>query len=103
MSGYVWCDGKRKRLDKAWFDYVAAAATLPELTILFPGDLWRRTTDAEAAAIDAAMSAQSIRLARLFMTAQTYRSDDPLWPLLVQVATSLFGAQRAAELLAPSI
>lgn len=70
--------------------------------VVFPADLWRRTTDAEAEAIEAAMAGQSARLRNLFRSAQTYQSDDPLWPVLNGAATELFGAERAAELLAPS-
>jgi len=74
----------------------------PGPIVVFPADLWRRTTDAEAEAIDAAMNGQSLRNRRLFETAQTYQSDDPLWPLLMGAAVQLFGEARARELLAAS-
>lgn len=74
----------------------------PGPVVVFPGDLWRRTTDAEAEAIDAAMKAQPLRIRRLFDAAQTYQSDDPLWPLLMGAAVQLFGEARARELLAAS-
>jgi hypothetical protein len=76
---------------------------LPEApVVLYPADLWRRTTDDEAEQIEGAMNAQSARLRNLFRTAQTYQSDDPLWPVLHEAAVQLFGEDRAAELLAPS-
>lgn len=79
-----------------------APPVAPSPVVLYPADLWRRTTNAEAEAIDAAMEAQPLRIRRLFDAAQTYQSDDPLWPLLTGAAVNLFGAARAAELLAPS-
>ncbi|WP_058599005.1 hypothetical protein [Aureimonas ureilytica] len=75
-------------------------APLP--TIVYPADLWRRATDPEGDAIYEAMQRQSRRIIELFRAAQTYQSDDELWPLLMGAATELFGADRAAELLAPS-
>lgn len=72
------------------------------IIIVYPADLWRRTTDEEAEAIDAAVQEQPLRLRRLFEMAQTFQSDDELWPLLMGAATDLFGEARALELLAPS-
>lgn len=74
----------------------------PMPVIVSPADLWRRATEAEAEAIEAAMSSQPLRIRRLFERASTYQSDDPLWPLLYGSAVELFGAERAAELLAAS-
>ena len=42
------------------------------------------------------------RSQRIFNAATEYRSDDELWPLLVQIATMLFGAERSTQILAPS-
>ena len=72
------------------------------VTIVYKGDLWRRATDVEAEAIIAALDAQPKRRQRLFNDVLALRSDDELWPLLMGAATQLFGAARAAELLAPS-
>jgi hypothetical protein len=36
----------------------------------------------------------------IFTTANTFRSDDELWPLLEQMETKLFGEERATVLLA---
>lgn len=62
--------------------------------------LWERMTEAEGEQVEAVMQTQPFRIRQIFTTAQTYRSDHELWPLLQQVATELFGAQRAGELLA---
>ncbi|ANG97754.1 hypothetical protein A8A54_15450 [Brucella pseudogrignonensis] len=74
----------------------------PEPVVILPAvTLWERTSKTEAAAIEAAMETQDPRSRNIFRTAQTFRSDHELWPLLEQLAMQLFGEQRAAELLAP--
>ena len=64
--------------------------------------LWERMTEAEGEQVEAVMQSQPFRIRQIFTTAQSYRSDHELWPLLQHVATELFGAQRAGELLAQS-
>lgn len=71
-------------------------------TILYPVDLWSRLTNEEAEQVEAAMATQPIRVQNIFRAASSYRSDHELWPLLTQVATQLFGAERAAVVLAAS-
>lgn len=73
------------------------------VTVVFAVDLWSRMTDIEADQVDAAMADQPFRIRKIFETANSYRSDHELWPLLEQIATTLFGAERAAEILAPSV
>ena len=76
---------------------------LPQLpSVLYPVDLWSRMTDAEADQVEAAMATQPVRIQNIFKYASSYRSDHELWPLLDTMATSLFGAERAAEILASS-
>ena len=73
----------------------------PESVVIIPAvTLWERMTDAEAIQVNDAMATQPIRTRQIFLTANTFRSDHELWPLLKQVAASLFGVERAAELLA---
>lgn len=72
------------------------------VVIVFAVDLWSRMTNAEAEAVEAAMIAQPARIQNIFRAANSYRSDHELWPLLVSMATGLFGAPRAAEILAAS-
>lgn len=72
------------------------------VTIVYPADLWRRVTNDEADVIAEAMQEQPLRLRKIFETAQVYRSDDELWPLLYGMAVQLFGEARASEILAPS-
>ncbi len=73
----------------------------PVVTILPAVTLWERTSKTEAVAIEAAMETQDARSRNIFRAAQTFRSDHELWPLLEQMATQLFGEERAAKLLAP--
>ena len=61
--------------------------------------LWERMTDVEAEQVNAAMATQPFRTRQIFLTANTFRSDHELWPLLVQMVTDLFGAERANRLL----
>lgn len=75
----------------------------PPLIVLYPVDLWSRMTDAEADQVEAAMAGQTVRIQNVFKSASSYRSDHELWALLQTTATQLFGAGRAAEILAPSI
>ncbi len=73
----------------------------PVITILPAVTLWERMTEDEAVAVSEAMKTQSVRTVEIFRNATTFRSDHELWPLLEQLATQLFGAERAAELLSP--
>lgn len=83
----------------------AASVWLPgpaPVAILYPVDLWSRMTDDEADQVETAMASQPVRVQNIFKYASSYRSDHELWPLLVTIATTLFPAERAAEILAPS-
>ena len=72
-----------------------------EPVIIIPAvTLWERMTDAEAVQVNDAMAVQPIRTRQIFLTANTFRSDHELWPLLKQVAANLFGVERTEELLA---
>jgi|GEM_PF-1555622 len=62
--------------------------------------LWERMTNDEAEQVRAAMETQPFRVRQIFLTANTFRSDHELWPLLQSMAAQLFGDVRAAELLA---
>ncbi|WP_435655035.1 hypothetical protein [Brucella pituitosa] len=72
----------------------------PVVTILPAVTLWERLTEDEADQVNEAMATQPVRTQRIFTTANTFRSDHELWPLLEQMAKELFGAERAAALLA---
>lgn len=76
------------------------AVESPSIVVIPSVNLWERLTEAEAEQVNAVMATQPFRTRQIFLTANTFRSDHELWPLLVQMATELFGEDRAAELLA---
>lgn len=71
----------------------------PSVVVIPSVSLWERLTETEAEQVNAVMATQPFRTRQIFLTANTFRSDHELWPLLVQMANELFGAERAAELL----
>lgn len=101
-----WADAQAMRL---WLSSDGKITLPPEpepidppepVTILPSVTLWERLTELEAEQVNAAMATQPFRTRQIFLTANTFRSDHELWPLLVQMATDLFGEARAGELLA---
>ncbi|WP_440595400.1 hypothetical protein [Agrobacterium radiobacter] len=95
--------GLRRWVDGDVVEYSPPQVEIPDpVTVVFNVDLWSRMTDAEADQVGGAMAEQSFRIRKIFETANSYRSDHELWPLLVQIATTLFGEERAAQILAPS-
>lgn len=70
------------------------------VTVLPSVTLWERMTEDEADQVNAAMATQPFRTRQIFLTANTFRSDHELWPLLESMATDLFGEERAEQLLA---
>ncbi|MBA8843685.1 hypothetical protein FHW02_001737 [Ochrobactrum sp. RH1CCR137] len=89
--------GQRRWVNGAVVEYTPPA--IPVVTVLPSVTLWERLTESEAEQVNAAMATQPFRTRQIFLTANTFRSDHELWPLLVQMATELFGEERAAELL----
>ena len=92
--------GQRRIVNGQVIEYVPPAP--PIVTVLPAVTLWERLTEAEAEQVIAAMATQPFRTRQIFLTANTFRSDHELWPLLVQMANDLFGEARAAELLSPA-
>lgn len=78
------------------------------VTVVYGVDFWTRLdggedgNSGEVAQVMAAMEQQPIRTRKIFETANSFRSDHELWPLLNQLAITLFGEERAAQILAPS-
>ncbi len=79
--------------------YAPELEPLP-VTVIPSVTFWERMTETEAEQVYERFNLQSFRTQQIFITAQSYRSDHELWPLLHQVAVDLFGAERATELLA---
>lgn len=88
-----WVDGTIVEVEPVEVEIVKI---LPSVT------LWERMSPSEAEQVEAAMATQPFRTRQIFLTANTFRSDHELWPLLVQMATDLFGEERADELLSPA-
>jgi len=93
---YQMINGERVPMDESEipsFEPPDPVTALPAVT------LWERLTEAEAEQVNAAMATQPFRTRQIFMTANTFRSDHELWPLLKSMATDLFGEERAVQLL----
>lgn len=75
----------------------------PVVVIIPAVTLWERMTENEAEQVNGVMATQPFRTRKIFETANTFRSDHELWPLLEQIATQLFGLERGSELLAPPL
>lgn len=102
ISNEQWLEFIANHGSRRWENGEVVEYTPPAVepvTILPAVTLWERMTDAEAEQVNAAMATQPFRTRQIFLTANTFRSDHELWPLLVQMATDLFGEERAAELL----
>jgi len=103
-SEFVQNIGRRRWVDGEVVEYIPPPVEIPDpVTVVFSVDLWSRMTDAEADQVGVTMADQPFRVRKIFETANSYRSDHELWPLLVQIATTLFGEERAAQILAPSV
>jgi len=93
--------GARKFVNGEVLEYTPPIPEPEPVVIVLPAvTLWERLTEDEADQVHDAMATQPVRTQRIFTTANTFRSDHELWPLLEQIANQLFGAERAAELLA---
>lgn len=97
-SEFVSYPGLRKWVGGKIVEFVPEISV--PVVILPAVTLWERLTEAEADQVNEAMATQPVRTQRIFTTANTFRSDHELWPLLEIMATQLFGEVRAAELLA---
>lgn len=103
LTEEVWRDLYDNQSYRRYVDGQIVEYTPPfvePVTVLPAVTLWERLTEAEAEKVNAAMATQPFRTRQIFLTANTFRSDHELWPLLESMATNLFGEARAAELLA---
>ncbi|UXT99928.1 hypothetical protein [Agrobacterium tumefaciens] len=101
--------GRRRWVNGAVAVYSPPIVPEPEAVItVFAIDFWTRLdggedgNGGEVARVLSALNEQPVRIRKIFESATSYRSDHELWPLLQQIATTLFGEERATQILAPS-
>lgn len=103
-------EGERARWDSESEVWIVEPVPPPEEAELPPPEdrhilskatLWRRVTDAEAEAMDAALNSAPLRLRRLFEAAQYIDDRDADYPALRSGIVAALGADRAAEVLLP--
>jgi hypothetical protein len=82
-----------------WSGFVPPARTLTRLP---KADLWRRATDVEASALNAALAAAPLRLQRIFEAAQYLDTTDADYPALRTGVVAALGEARAVEVLSPT-
>ncbi|WP_454622784.1 hypothetical protein [Brucella anthropi] len=99
-SEFIENQGARRWRNGQVVEYSPPVIEQPEPVIIVPAvTLWERLTEAEADQVNEAMATQSFRTRQIFRTANTFRSDHELWPLLKIMAVDLFGEERASDLL----
>jgi hypothetical protein len=82
---------------------VVEPGPMPEpVTVVFKVDFYRRLTDEECDKVEAEVAKQSSKQRGIFASAASFRSDAPEWATLEGLTKSLFGDERASEILAPS-
>lgn len=70
--------------------------------ITYKADLYRRTTEEEAEAIEMALAAAPVRQRRLFESALHLDHSDEAFAFAQEALVGMFGKKRAGELLAAS-
>lgn len=103
LPGFTIDDADLFRM-KLFDPETGTASSLPEppLTRLWKADIWRRTTDAEAEALEAMLATAPVRLRRIFEAAQYLDIDDADYPALRSGIVAVLGEERAAEVLTPT-
>jgi hypothetical protein len=71
-------------------------------TKIYKANIWMAATDSEAEVIDLTLSAQSVRLRRLWAEAQYLDTRSDLFPVIKAAFARQFGEARAIELLTPT-
>lgn len=69
----------------------------------YKSDVWRRCSETEAAALDAALAGSTAKLRRLWDDCTILEHEAPEWSLLAAGVAAVVGEERAAEILAPSV
>lgn len=85
------------------YEYKMKGPTPPTRYSIPKNLIFARATDAEAEAMDAAISGAGARLRRIYEGATHIDTADPLFDLLRSALVQVVGAERATELLAPAL
>lgn len=75
----------------------------PSAARVYKATMFRKMTDAEYEAYLQIRAGFPPRLQAIFDAAEYLSSDDEFWPALVAAAEQAYGAERAAEILAPTV
>jgi hypothetical protein len=84
---------------KSGVDILDPAPSAPTVLVVPKLELYRRMTDEEYEQMQAGVASQSKRIQDIFTRVENFRSDDTLWPLLVQMGDQLYGPERREALL----
>jgi hypothetical protein len=95
-----WPDGKKAQLAALIEAHNPDAAPVSEVRV-YKAPMFRKMTDAEYEAYLQIRANFPPRMQAIFDAAEYLSSDDEFWPDLVAAAEQAYGAERAAEILAP--
>lgn len=98
----VWRDGKVIQVDDAEL-YLIETLPPPPPVRVYKAPMFRKMTDAEYEDYLQIKAGFPPRLQAIFDAAEYLSSDDEFWPALVAAAEQAYGAERAAEILAPTV
>jgi hypothetical protein len=85
-----------------WTATSAAMKAQPPLENISKNLIWERMTEEEAEQADQVLRAQPAKIYRQYDGATYISTKADLYPMLQAAMTQLFGAERAAEILAPN-
>lgn len=88
--------GRRRWIDGQIVEHAPPPPPPPPVIV---SDMFNRMTDNEAEALDTAMMGEALRIRRNWTTAQVIQPSDDIWSILLGHAITLFGGDRAHEIL----
>ena len=94
---WAWADGELQPIEPE-----PDPVPPPAPVITYKADLYRRTTEEEAEAIEMALAAAPVRQRRLFESALHLDHSDEAFAFAQEALVGMFGKKRAGELLAAS-
>ena len=98
---YAWKDGDIVEIDPSEVVTFEPPHLAPPQRV-YKAPMFRKMTDAEYEAYLQIRAGFPPRMQAIFDAAEYLSSDDEFWPALVAAAEQVYGAERAAEILAPT-